>query len=191
MGSAGAGQLAALAELFQCALGRLNPRSVTVLGVAGGNGLEHINRSITKRVIGIDFNQQYLKEVQRRFGDLPGLELIRFDLTKSGLGLPPVEMVHAALVFEHAGTENALENALSLVMPGGKLSVVLQLPSATEPDVAPTAYPSMQALKKDFALIDPDGFSQLLKSKGFRLLERETRPVPGGKALWLGIYTRD
>jgi len=39
---------------------------------------------------------------------------------------PGVELVHAALIFEHAGTGRCLENAISLVSPGGHLSVVTQ-----------------------------------------------------------------
>lgn len=190
MRSAGVGQLAVLSELFQSVLSRLNPESVAVLGIAGGNGLEHIDCSVTKRIVGIDFNRHYLEEVGRRFGDLPGLELVCFDLSKEGLRLPPVAMVHAALVFEHVDTRIALENALALVSPLGKLSVVLQLPGTIEQDVASTAYLSMQALKKGFALIGTGGFSRLLASRGFLLLEQETRPVPGGKALWLGVYAR-
>lgn len=190
MRSAGVGQLAVLSELFQSVLSRLNPESVAVLGIAGGNGLEHIDCSVTKRIVGIDFNRHYLEEAGRRFGDLPGLELVCFDLSKEGLRLPPVAMVHAALVFEHVDTRNALENALALVSPLGKLSVVLQLPGTIEQDVASTAYLSMQALKKGFALIGTGGFSRLLESRGFLLLEQETRSVPGGKALWLGVYAR-
>ena len=41
MGSADVNQLAPLADLFGEALAHLRPRSVAVLGVAGGNGLEH------------------------------------------------------------------------------------------------------------------------------------------------------
>jgi len=39
----------------------------------------------------------------------------------------------AALIFEHAGLDRCLENAVNMVAPGAALSVVLQLPSAVEP----------------------------------------------------------
>lgn len=58
-------------------------------------------------------------------------------------------LVHAELIFEHVGLGLALENALSIVAPGGGFWVVLQLPSEEE-HVASTSYTSLQTLKQDF-----------------------------------------
>jgi SAM-dependent methyltransferase len=190
MDSAEVQQLTVLAELFKCALDRCLPESVAVLGVAGGNGLEQIDSARTKRIVGVDINQRYLDEVQQRFGMLVGLELHCRDLANSDLSLPTVALVHAALIFEHVGLGLALENALSLVAPGGRLSVVLQLPSEEEEGVASTSYTSMQALKQDFALIDINEFQRLLGHKGFQLVEQESRYLPAGKALWLGVFAQ-
>jgi SAM-dependent methyltransferase len=188
MGSPGVRQLTVLSDLFRQALDRCRPESVAVLGVAGGNGLEHIDSAATKRIVGIDINQRYLDEVSRRFGGLAGLELHCCDLAACRLSLAPVALVHAALIFEHAGLGLALENALSLVAPGGRLSVALQLPSRDEEGVASTGYASLQALKEDFRLIDPTEFQRLLGQAGFRLLGRESRSLPAGKAFWLGAF---
>jgi SAM-dependent methyltransferase len=190
MGSAEVQQLEVLAELFKHALDCCLPGSVAVLGVAGGNGFEQIDYAVTKRIVGLDINQRYLDEVQERFGSLAGLELHCRDLAKQDFSLAPVAMVHAALIFEHVGLEHALENALSLVAPGGRLSVVLQLPSEDQPGVASTSYTSMQKLKQDFVLIDIAEFQRLLGQKGFQLVEQENRSLPAGKALWLGVFAR-
>src|SRR6185369_2853176 len=101
MGSEAVNQLAPLADLFGEALARLRPRSVAVLGVAGGNGREHVDSTLTTRVLGI--------------------ELHCADLQHDLLDVEPVALVHAALVFEHAGTERCLDNAVSLVSGGGHL----------------------------------------------------------------------
>src|SRR6185503_3635012 len=74
MGSPGVNQLAPLADLFGEALARLRPRSVAVLGVAGGNGLEHVDSTLTARVVGIDLNPGFLAATKARFPDLRGLE---------------------------------------------------------------------------------------------------------------------
>lgn len=177
-----------LADLFKRVLDRYRPASVAVLGVAGGNGLEQIDRMITKRIVGVDINQRYLDKVQRRFGTLAGLELHCCDLAERNIHLAPVALVHAALIFEHVGLGIALENALSLVVAGGRLSVVLQLPSKEEQGVAPTSYTSMQTLKRDFALIDAFELQCRLSPKGFELVEQQTRSLPAGKALWLGVF---
>ena len=183
-------QLPVLAELFKCALDHFRPESVAVLGIAGGNGLEQINRSVTKRIVGVDINQHYLDEVQRRFRTMVGLELHCRDLSQQEFNLAPVAMVHAALIFEHVGLGAALENAVALVAPAGRLSIVLQLPSVEEQGVAPTRYISIQTLKRDFALIDREEVQRLLRLKGFQLVEQEHRSLPAGKALWLGVFAR-
>ncbi len=192
MGSPGVRQLTALGELFKRALDYRLPESVAVLGVAGGNGLDQIDCAVTKRIIGVDINPRYLDEVQRRFGPgkFTGLELYCHDLAERDLSLAPVALVHAALIFEHAGLGRALENALSLVAPRGCLSVVLQLPSKDGQDVTPTSYTSIQTLKQDFALIDVKEFQGLLGHKGFQLVEQEDRLLPGGKMLWLGVFAQ-
>ena len=101
-----------------------------------------------------------------------------------------MDLVHAALIFEHAGLGRALDNAVALVAPLGTLCVVLQLPSATEPAVAPTSYASMQRVNEGFALIDVGGFQRLVGQTGFRLIEQQIRPVSAGKAFWFGAFTR-
>lgn len=184
------GQLAVLADLFGSLVERLRPTSVAVLGIAGGNGLERLDAGTTNRVVGVDINPRYLDEVQCRFGSLLSLELYCTDLTSAGVRALPVELVHAALLFEHTGLGRALDNALSLVAAGGLFSAVLQLPSKQEQDVASTGFVSIQALKQEFALIDASDLERILRERGFRLEGQVTRPLPAGKALWLGVFGR-
>lgn len=80
-------------------------------------------------------------------------------------------LVHAELIFKHVGLGLALENALLSVAPGGGFSVVLQLPSEEERDVASTSYTSLQTLKQDFHVIDIDEFQRLLAQKGFQIVD--------------------
>jgi SAM-dependent methyltransferase len=190
MSAEGVQQLGAVADLFKSALSYCCPRSVAVLGVAGGNGLEQIDSAVTRRIVGIDINQSYLDEVRHRFNTLADLELHCRELGGRQLDLAPVELVHAALIFEHTGLDRALENALSLVAPGGRFSVVLQLPSLEEQDIAPTQYTSMQALKHCFTLIDIAELQSLLKKKEFQLVTHQARSLAAGKALWMGIFAK-
>lgn len=177
------GQLAVLADVFGTLVERRRPTSIAVLGIAGGNGLERLDAGTTNRVVGVDINPQYLDEVQCRFGSLLSLELHCADLTSAGVRALSVELVHAALLFEHTGLGPALDNALSLVAAGGLFSAVLQLPSEQEQGVASTGYASMEALKEEFALIDASDLERMLGERGFRLEEQETRLLPAGKAL--------
>jgi len=188
MNAPGVGQLGALSFLFARAVQRTRPRSVAVLGIAGGNGLEHVDATIS-RVVGIDVQPEYLDEVRRRFPSLP-LELHRLDLSSERVNVAPVDLVHAALVFEHTGLGLALDNALTLVAPGGSLSVVLQLPSSADADVAPTGFASIQTLRDHFTLIGFDELRDLVEAKGLDPVIDEAMALPGGKALWLGVFSR-
>lgn len=188
MSAAGVEQLAPLAELFRQTLARVQPRSVAMLGIAGGNGLDAIDPQVTKRILGVDINVGYLQAVAERHPSLQGLELLHHDLAQSPLNQPPVDLVHVALVFEHAGTGQCLDNALALVKPGGRLSVVLQLPSETQAGVAPTGYRSLQMLKEAFQFIDPVWLTAILATRGCKLEDETRHPLPSGKAFWLGVF---
>jgi Methyltransferase domain len=182
-------QLGVLSDLFGEAIGRCRPLSVAVLGIAGGNGLDHIDCSITARVVGLDINPLYLEAVRRRYVHLPGLELHCVDLSRQNVELEPVQLVHAALVFEHAGVDCCLENAMSMIVPGGNLSIVLQLPAETGQNIGASQFSSIQNLKSHFSLIDPAPLRELLAGRGFRLVHQTTRALPGGKGFWTGIFS--
>jgi hypothetical protein len=184
-------QLPVLAELFRRVLERWRPESVAIAGVAGGNGLEGIDSSVTRRTGGIDINEEYLETAAQRFGALPGLELNRCDLTMNAPKSSPFALVHAALLFEHTGLGTALDNVLSMIEPRGKLSVVLQLPSSRSKDVAVTKYTSLQTVKQNFALIDLAEFRLEMASRDFELIEEDNRVLPGGKTFWLGVFARN
>jgi hypothetical protein len=99
-------------------------------------------------------------------------------------------MVHAALIFEHAGLDGCLDNAIDLVAPGGVLSVVLQLPSATEPAVGSSTVASVQAHRDTFHFVDCAGLGREIKGRGFHFVRSVQRPVASGKAFWMGLFRR-
>ena len=188
MKSAEVQQLNVLSELFAEALSCCSPESVAVLGIAGGNGLEHIDGNITRRIVGLDVNPLYLDEVRRRYAGKCDLELHCLDLAVQHVDLEPVRLVHAALVLEHAGVGLCLENALSLVAPAGYLSAVLQLPSASDPTVGASPFSSIQRLESPFSLIDPAWFRERLGERGFSLMRETRRSLVSGKGFWMGVF---
>jgi hypothetical protein len=182
-------QLGALSELFAEAVELRRPTSLAVLGVAGGNGLDRIDGAVTGRIVGLDVNPVYLDAVRSRYPDLP-LELHCIDLSEETIGIAPVQLVHAALVFEHAGVGRALDNAVALVAAGGALSVVLQLPGEAGQDVGRGGFATIQKLASHFSLIDPASFRASLEERDFRLVHESRRSLPAGKKFWLGIFLR-
>jgi hypothetical protein len=191
MGSPAVGQLRALSDLFAEALRMSNPESVAILGIAGGNGLKRLEGTRVKRAVGVDINRDYLDEVRGRFGPITGLELYCCDLEKETLAVEPVDLVHAALVFEHAGLGRCLENAISLVALGGALSVVLQLPSTVEGEIGQSGVQSIEKLGAHFSLIDPAEMRAAIEARGWSLVHEKRVPIPAGKGLWLGVFARD
>ena len=91
-------------------------------------------------------------------------------------------MVHAALVLEYIEWSSLLPRIASTLKPGGVLSVVLQLPSATSPAVTPSPYGSLQALESLFHFVAPDVLIEAARGEGLRLTSRRSEPLPSGKA---------
>ena len=190
MKSAEIQQLDVLSELFADALACCRPTSVAVLGVAGGNGLGHADSLGITRIVGLDVNPTYLDEVRRRHADKRGLELHCVDLAEQVVDLEPVQMVHAALVFEHAGVDRCLENAMALVAPGGALSVVLQLPGEFDQGAVASRFSSIQKPNSHFSWIDPEWLHETLAQHEFRPIHQARRSLPAGKGFWMGIFGR-
>jgi SAM-dependent methyltransferase len=183
-------QLDVVADLFAEALALRKPASVAMLGVGGGNGLDRIDGWAVRRVVGLDLNPEFLDAVRQRYGERLNLELMRVNLAEEVVDAEPVDLVHAALVFEHAGTGRCLDNAVSLVGDGGALSMVLQRPGTTEQNVGSSGVASVQAARESFALVDVEWMIDTLKGRGFGLVHTDQREVPGGKAMWLGVFAR-
>lgn len=110
-------QLQAMNEMMKGQLEAYPVSSVMILGVAGGNGLEHISKDKFERIYGVDINGDYLREVRRRYPDLEGaLECLRVDLTKESEKLPKAELVIANLLIEYIGCA-CFQNVIRRVEP--------------------------------------------------------------------------
>lgn len=80
--------------------------TVMILGIAGGNGLEHVVGRGFKRVYGVDINPDYLQQCKKRYPQLDGvLECICADLTISDTVLPHADLLIANLLIEYIGYE--------------------------------------------------------------------------------------
>ena len=110
-------QLQAMNEMMKGQFDAYPVTSVMIFGIAGGNGLEHIQKGKFKKVYGIDVNASYLKEVVQRYPELDGLlECLRIDLIDESDQLPKAEMVIANLLIEYIGYE-CFQKAIQHVKP--------------------------------------------------------------------------
>ena len=110
-------QLQVMNDVMQAQLSDYPAHTAMILGIAGGNGLEHVDTDKTKHVYGVDVNKAYLAECIRRYPALDGvLECIRVDLTDERVFLPHADLVMANLVIEYIGY-NCFLNVIRQVAP--------------------------------------------------------------------------
>jgi len=190
MGPGGVDLLAPLSIIFGKVYAARQPRRLAVLGVATGNGLEHVAVAITGRTVGVDVNLSFLGVARQRFMRLgPSLELLCADVEKAALAPGAFDLVHAALVLEYVDVRVAIPRIASWLAPGGALAVVLQLAetgTAGAAEVVPPA--SVRALADVTRLVPPDELRKLTAEEG--LVERRAFVVPlaTGRRLFAALY---
>lgn len=176
-------QLQALNELMKEQLNRYNVSTAMILGVAGGNGLEYVDKSKYQRVYGVDINADYLEEVSKRYSSLDGvLECIHLDLMTEADKLQVVELVIANLLIEYIGYE-AFQKIVKQVKPV-YVSCVIQINADDEKWVSDSPYlRAFDGLDKVHHQMEEKRLSEIMGSIGYIEIEQEMYPLPNGKAL--------
>lgn len=176
------GQAQLLSDVFAGALTKYAPRSVAVLGCAGGNGLDRVSSKVTERVVGVDLNPDYVQQARTRFDhQIPLLELLVGDVQTDEFTFAPVELVFAGLLFEYVDAEAVLAKIRAMLCPGGTLLTVVQLPSTAIPEITPSQFASLSALSSVMRLVPPKLLRQLAAAHGYCETEAQTVEAAGGK----------
>jgi Methyltransferase domain len=177
------GQATMLADEFEHAFRVSRPRSVAVLGCAGGNGFERAASADVQRLVGIDINQRYLTRAAERFtAAFPALELHCLDLGGTMPSIAPVDLIYAGVVFEYLDVRIALANIRGLSRPGSRLATVLQQPSASLGAISPTPFAKLDELATIFTYVDADDFVDVASAHGFQELNRRVVSLASAKA---------
>lgn len=123
-------QLQALNQMMEEQFLACKADSVMILGIAGGNGLEHINKEQFKVVYGVDINKKYLNECQKRYPVLENVfKPICADLSDENLQLPHSDLLIANLLIEYIGYE-CFQKVLTKVNPE-YISCIIQINTET------------------------------------------------------------
>ena len=123
-------QLQAMNQIMKEQFSAYEAGTVMILGVAGGNGLEHIDKGKYKAVYGVDINQSYLNECRSRYISLGDtLEAICVDLLDDRLQLPCAQLLVANLLIEYIGYE-CFQKVVEIVNPQ-YVSCVIQINTET------------------------------------------------------------
>lgn len=110
-------QLQILNEMMREQFASYDAKSIMILGIAGVNGLEHIDRNKFTKVYGVDVNRKFLAECRKRYKELDGiLDTICADLSGNDLQLPHAEFLVANLLVEYIGYE-CFQRVVRMVKP--------------------------------------------------------------------------
>ena len=154
--------------------------SVMVLGVAGGNGLEHIDTKIIQKAYGVDINSKYLEECAERHKNLGGiLECICADLTDEHITLPHADMVIANLLVEYIGYP-CFQRVLMQVKPLYVSSVIQINTNGGFVSDSPYIH-AFDGLGRVHHQMQEDGLAAALESINYCLEGRKEQALPNGK----------
>ncbi len=154
-----------------------------VLGVAGGNGLDHISREKYQTVYGVDINEDYLSVVRERFVGLSGiLECLRIDLTTESEKLPHAELVIADLLIEYIGYD-AFCKTIKIVDPS-HVSCVIQYDADKTDWVSESPYlHSFDRLDEIHHQIEESALTNAMEKIGYSKILRKDDKLPNGKII--------
>jgi trans-aconitate methyltransferase len=183
------GQAELLANVLADAVRVHAPRSVALLGCAGGNGFDRVPAGT--RLVGVDLNPDYVAAARVRHGARAGIELHVGDVTADELRFAPVELAYAGLLFEYVEPAVALRRlADKLLLPSGTLVAVLQLPSAAQAEVTPSPYTSLAALAPSMRLVPPAALTRAASAEGYASIGGDVVTASGGKRFAVQTYRR-
>ena len=167
-----------------------HPASICILGCAGGNGLEKVDPIITKRVVAVDINPEYVDVAKKRFGKrYPTFQAIVQDIASgSSLACEPVDMVFAGLLLEYVPLRPALHVIRGIAKKGTVVGSVLQRPSKDLPEVSPSPYSSLEVLAHQMKLVEPKELVREAALFGLRFSDSHISVMPNGKELLMQVF---
>lgn len=187
----GVAQSQLLNSLANKYLQKHNPENILFLGISGGNGLEHIDTNKVKRICGIDINQSYLGETQKRFGEkIKQLELVNTDIGTSNESFIKAGFIWGALIFEYVDIERAFGFIDNNADPSTNLVITVQSNNGNS-SVSQTGIESIKSVKDIFRIVDSKDLQSNAIKYGFQLMGSEENILPNGKSLLTYEFGRE
>ena len=157
--------------------------TVMILGIAGGNGLEHIDITKYKKVYGVDINELYLQETQNRYSNLADiLQCLHLDIVCETEKLPQSQLLVANLLIEYIGYD-AFVRAVNIINPE-YISCVIQINTDEEMWVSDSPYiHAFDGLDEIHHQMESDVLNEKMNSIGFKLILQDMTELPNSKAL--------
>lgn len=173
-------QLQVLNEMMKEQFNVYDIESAMILGVAGGNGLEHIDRNKIKKVYGVDVNQSFLEKCTKRYNSLGELfEPICADLLADDLCLPQCDLLVANLLVEYIGYE-CFQKVVQLVKPTYVTCIIQINKGSTFVSDSPYLH-AFDCLEEVHHQMEEDALVNCMSEIGYGKIERLEQELPNGK----------
>lgn len=174
-------QLQFLDSMMKNQLNLYEIKTIMILGIAGGNGLEHIDTGKIQKVYGVDINRKYLEECAKRYKNLNGaLECICADLADKDMILPYADMIIANLLIEYIGYQ-CFQDIIKKVKPY-YLSCIIQI-NTDDRFVSDSPYSHVfDSLNEVHFQIREDELIVILENINYCLADKKKQILPNGKA---------
>jgi 16S rRNA A1518/A1519 N6-dimethyltransferase RsmA/KsgA/DIM1 with predicted DNA glycosylase/AP lyase activity len=178
------GQLHLLNNLTKKYFEKLSPEIVMFLGIAGGNGLEQIDNTVTRQVFGIDINQNYLDITKKRFkNQIPNLNLINIDISSRNTEkLAKANLIWAALIFEYVEADICFEFINNNIQENGYLVVTIQENNGVS-SVSQSGIETIKSVGEIFKLITESNLVSMADKFSFNKIDFEENILPNRKSL--------
>ena len=176
-------QLQAMNAIMKEQFAAYPAETAMILGVAGGNGLEHIRTDKYRRVYGVDINSSYLDAVQERYPQLSRvLQCLHLDLVNDAEQLPQAQLVIANLLIEYIGYP-AFQRAVLQITPE-YVSCVIQINTDKKQWVSESPYlHAFDRLDEVHHQMEETALSAAMQEIGYAEILRSSLSLPNGKAL--------
>lgn len=184
MQHASVGQLNLLNDLTKKYLKKSIPKTALFLGIAGGNGLEHIDNEVTDEVFGVDINQDCLDETRNRFDkQIPKLNLLNIDISANRTEkFTQADFVWSALIFEYVETDICFEFINNNIQKNGHLIVTIQENNGVN-SVSQTGVETIKLVGEIFRIISEIELLSTAEKFGFYKINFEENILPNKKSL--------
>lgn len=175
-------QLQTLNEMMKGQFAAYPVPKIMILGITGGNGLEHIPKDKFARIYGVDINTSYLQTVIRRYPELIGcLECLCINLIDETDKLPKADFLIANLLVEYIGYD-CFQKAVKQVQPR-YVSCIIQI-NADDGWVSDSPYIHVfDKLDEVHHQVEEDLLAQALESIGYKKVAQNEKALPNGKKL--------
>jgi len=176
-------QLQSMNHAMKSQLEAYDVSTAMILGIAGGNGLEHVDKEKYHKVYGVDVNADYLKTTAARYENLSGvLECLHMDLINQRELLPGAELVIANLLVEYIGYD-VFAAAVEKIGPQ-YVSCIIQINDDSRQWVSDSPYiHAFDGLEKVHCQMDEQELIRTMRGIGYALIVKETDTLPNGKSL--------